>query len=324
MLALKGMAMGMAEVVPGVSGGTIAFITGIYEKLIDSIKSFDGKAIQLLFSGRWKALWDHVNGSFLLTLMIGMLGGVVIGVFGISHLMETRPEMLWAFFFGLIIASAIYVGKQVKKWNVSVIALLVIGALLAFWITQVTPTEASTNPLYVFLCGMIAISALILPGISGSFIMLLMGMYTVIIPMLKSLIKDLDFSVLGTLSIFGIGCIVGLLTFSRVMSWMFKNYSDQTLGLLSGFMIGSLFKIWPWRNPDSWMDNSGKLMNADQVAQLPESMTEHIRIISELNVMPSQYSAGNPQTILVIVSAVVGFAIVFLLDRYVGGDTPAG
>jgi putative membrane protein len=256
--------------------------------------------------------------------MIGMLAGVVVGVFGISHLMATRPEMLWAFFFGLIIASAIYVGKQVKKWNISVIALLVIGALLAFWITQITPTEASTNPLYVFLCGMIAISALILPGISGSFIMLLMGMYTVIIPMVKSLIKDLDFSVLGTLSFFGIGCMVGLLTFSRVMSWMFKNYSDQTLGLLSGFMIGSLFKIWPWRNPVSWMDDSGKLMNAEEVAQLPESMTEHIRIISELNVMPGQYSVSDPQTLLVIVSAVVGFAIVFLLEKFVGGDTLAG
>ena len=315
LLALKGMAMGMAEVVPGVSGGTIAFITGIYEKLIDTIKAFDTTAIKHLFSGEWKALWNHVNGGFLFFLLAGMLGGVVVGVFGISNLMETRPEMLWAFFFGLIIASAIYVGKQVTRWDVSVVGLLIIGAVLAFWITQVTPTEASTHPLYVFLCGMIAISALILPGISGSFIMLLMGMYTVIIPMVKNLLKDLDFSVLGTLSFFGIGCIVGLLTFSRIMSWMFKNYSNQTLGLLSGFMIGSLFKIWPWRNPVSWMDESGQLLGASEIAQLPEASLEHLRIISELNVMPAQYTAGDPQIIWVIASGIIGFGIVFLLER---------
>ncbi len=316
LLVLKGMGMGVAEVIPGVSGGTIAFITGIYAQLIDCIKSFDAQAVKLLFTAKWRELWNHIHGSFLVFLLTGMVGGVIIGVFGISRLMETRPEILWAFFFGLIIASAIYVGKQVKKWSVAVVILSIAGAALAFWITLVTPTEASLSPPYVFLCGMIAISALILPGISGSFIMLLMGMYTVIIPMVKSLLKDQDLSVLGTLAIFGIGCIVGLATFSRVLSWMFRNYADHTLGLLSGFMIGSLFKIWPWRNPIRWMDDSGQMLDADQVATLSGSALEHLRIVSELNVLPADYTAGSPQVVLVVLSALFGFAIVFLLERY--------
>lgn len=316
LLALKGMGMGIAEVIPGVSGGTIAFITGIYAQLIDSIKSFDAHAVKLLFSGRWKALWTHIHGRFLLFLMIGMAAGVVIGVFGISNLLETRPEILWAFFFGLIVASAIYVGRQVSKWNIALVILTAGGAALAFWITQVTPTEASLNPGYVFLCGMIAISALILPGISGSFIMLLMGMYTVIIPMVKSLLKDQDLSVLGTLAIFGIGCAVGLLTFSRLLSWMFRHYADHTMGLLSGFMIGSLFKIWPWRNPTAWMNENGRLIGPEEKELLSGAALDHLRIISELNVLPGQYTAGNPQVFFVVLSALFGFAIVFLLERY--------
>lgn len=316
LLVLKGMGMGIAEVIPGVSGGTIAFITGIYAQLIDCIRSFDARAVALLFTGKWGQLWKHIHGTFLVFLLTGMVGGVIIGVFGISGLMETRPEILWAFFFGLIIASAIYVGKQVNKWSATVVFLAVAGAALAFWITQITPTEASLSPPYVFLCGMIAISALILPGISGSFIMLLMGMYTVIIPMVKSLLKDQDLSVLGTLAIFGIGCLVGLATFSRILSWMFRNYADHTLGLLSGFMIGSLFKIWPWRNPALWMDDAGELVDAERVASLSGSALEHLRIVSELNVLPADYTAGNPQVILVMLAALTGFGIVFLLERY--------
>ena len=314
LLSLKGMAMGMAEVVPGVSGGTIAFITGIYETLINTIKSFDAQALRLLFSGKFKALWNHINGPFLLFLLIGMLGGIIIGVLVISNLMETQPEILWAFFFGLILASAWYVAKQVKKWEVSTMLFLIVGATFAFWITQITPAEASINPFYVFLCGMIAISALILPGISGSFIMLLMGMYTVIIPMVKQFIKEQDFAVVGTLSIFGLGCIVGLITFSRVLSWMFKNYEGQTLGLLTGFMVGSLAKIWPWRNPVLWVNDSGEFINPDQVGSL--TSLEELRVISEQNVLPSAYQAGDPQTIAVIIAAIVGLSIVLIMDRY--------
>ena len=313
-LGLKGMAMGMAEVVPGVSGGTIAFITGIYETLINTIKSFDAEAIKLLFRGQLRDLWQHVNGRFILFLLAGMVGGVVIGVLVISNLMETQPEILWAFFFGLILASAWYVAKQVKQWNASIILLLILGAAFAFWITQITPAEASINPLYVFICGMIAISALILPGISGSFIMLLMGMYTVIIPLVKQLIKEQDFAVLGTLSIFGAGCIVGLITFSRVLSWMFKHYEGQTLGLLTGFMVGSLAKIWPWRNPTLWVNDAGEFFDAGRVKSLIS--TDELRVITEENVLPGAYAAGEPQTIAVIIAAIVGLSLVLLMDRF--------
>ena len=314
LLAIKGMAMGMAEVVPGVSGGTIAFITGIYETLINTIKSFDAEAIKLLFTGKIKSLWSHVNGPFILFLLAGMVGGVIIGVLVISNLMETQPEILWAFFFGLILASAWYIAKQVKQWSVSVILLLILGVAFAFWITQITPAEASINPLYVFVCGMIAISALILPGISGSFIMLLMGMYTVIIPLVKQLIKEQDFAVLGTLSVFGIGCIVGLVLFSRVLSWMFKHYENQTLGLLTGFMVGSLAKIWPWRNPILWVNDSGEFFDQNGVGALQS--IEDLRVITEENVLPGAYTAGEPQTAAVVIAAIFGLVLVLLLDRF--------
>ncbi|MEL6987098.1 MAG: DUF368 domain-containing protein, partial [Bacteroidota bacterium] len=213
-LILKGMAMGIAEVIPGVSGGTIAFITGIYEQLINSIKSVGPGLISDFKQGGIPGVWKALDGNFLLFLVGGMVFGIVVGVFGVTHLIETQPEILWAFFFGLIIASSIYIGKQISNWSWKEILALILGAVFAYTICQLSPAQGSTNPLFIILCGAIAISALILPGISGSFMLLIMGMYAVIIPNVKNALTTFEWDSLQILLLFGFGCIIGLATFS--------------------------------------------------------------------------------------------------------------
>lgn len=309
-LAMKGAAMGIAEVIPGVSGGTIAFVTGIYERLIDAIKAVDLEFLGYVLKFKIGKAWAHIDGAFLGFLLLGMLGGIVVGVFGVSHLMERYPEELWGFFFGLILASALYIARRVSEWKLDKIGLLVLGAMMAFAITVLNPSSGNTSLFYVFICGAIAISALILPGISGSFILLLMGMYTVIIPTVKHFLSTLDVSDLGLLSVFALGCLTGLAAFSRVLSWLFHNYHDKTLAWLTGVMLGSLNKIWPWRNPIKWMDDEGNIHE-----EVTSQSQEELRIVVEQNVLPGQYTFDEPNTIVVVVCAVVGFLMVFLLDR---------
>ena len=304
MLSLKGMAMGIAEVIPGVSGGTIAFITGIYEELIDTTKAVLGPTwIQAWRKEGLAGAWREANGIFVLFLILGMMAGVVLGVFVIEHLRESVPELLWAFFFGLIIASAIYIGRQVGKWGITEIVALIAGTAIAFWISVASPAQGTEALWYTFLAGAIAISALILPGISGSFILLLMGMYTYIIPMVKDTLENFNTDNFLPLGAFGLGCLVGLGTFSRLLSWTFKNHRRPTLALLTGFMLGSLNKIWPWRNVLEYRTNS----KGEEVPFLEKS------------VLPAQYE-GDPMVIWVIVCMVVGFLMVFLLDR-LGGES---
>lgn len=297
-LALKGMAMGIAEVIPGVSGGTIAFITGIYEKLIDTIKAFDPALIKTFKEGGIKGLWEAINGTFLVTLLIGMGLGVVVGVFGVTHLLETYPEMLWAFFFGLIISSAIFIGKQVPKWTIGEIVALILGTAVAYYITVASPAQGNEALWFVFLSGTIAISALMLPGISGSFILLLMGMYTFIIPTVKEALQTFDTQSLLVVGTFGLGCLLGLATFSRVLSWTFKHYKNVTLALLTGFMLGSLNKLWPWRNVLSTRVNS----KGETVPFIEES------------VLPGAYE-GEPYLTGVIICMLIGFLSVFVIER---------
>ena len=297
-LVLKGMAMGIAEVIPGVSGGTIAFITGIYEKLINTIKAFSPALISTFKKDGIKGVWSEINGTFLVFLLAGMAFGVVVGVFGVTHILETHPQLLWAFFFGLIIASSVYIGKQVSKWNLQAILAMVIGIGVAYFITVASPSQGNEALWFVFLSGLIAISALILPGISGSFILLLMGMYTFIIPTVKDALSTFNSESLIILATFGLGCIVGLATFSRVLSWTFKNYRNTTLALLTGFMIGSLNKLWPWRNVLEYRENS----KGEQVPFLEES------------VLPSAFE-GEPMVVGAIISMIVGFLLVFVLEK---------
>lgn len=255
MLFLKGFGMGAADVVPGVSGGTIAFITGIYEELLNSIKSVDLAAFKLFFTGEFKQFWQHINGSFLLILF----SGIGIALFSLAKLivflLEHHPVQIWSFFFGLIIASALLMIKTIKSWNATSVIAVIAGVAAAYFITGITTVaDENASLYYIFLCGMIAICAMILPGISGSFILLLLGSYELVLRTVKSageaaLLANVQgvIEVMPIIIVFAAGCIVGLATFSRVLSWLFKHYHDLLVALLTGFLFGSLNRVWPWK-----------------------------------------------------------------------------
>ncbi len=307
---LKGMAMGIAEVIPGVSGGTIAFITGIYERLISTIKAFGPEVVTAWRTGGISAAWQAIHGPFLLALLAGMSVGIVVGVFGVVHLLEHYPEILWAFFFGLIVASAVFIGRQVTAWKVTEILFLGAGVAVAYFITVATPAEGNQQLWFVFLSGAIAICALILPGISGSFILLLMGMYTFIIPTLKDALRTFDPEKLVIMGVFGMGCLVGLFAFSRVLSWMFTHHHNKTLAILTGFMIGSLNKIWPWRVPVIGYTEEGDLVNWAPGIELD-------KILKESRLLPSAYAEqmGDPYIFPALTAMAIGFALVFVIER---------
>lgn len=313
-ILLKGMAMGVAETIPGVSGGTIAFITGIYDDLINSIKSINFSLFKEFKTNGIKGVWSTINGTFLASLLIGMVIGIGIGVVGIEKLLHRYPPAVWAFFFGLIIASIIYVGKQISKWNVATIGAFVIGAAIAFGLTQLPIADPSDNLLFVFICGAVAVSALILPGISGSFILLIMGMYSFILhdTLKEGLITNHDSKAFIIMLVFGIGMLVGLATISRFLSWALKKYHNITLALLSGFMLGALNKLWPWRVPTVVMDSNDNIVTFTKGIEVD-------KIIKESSVMPSEYleSLGEPTfLVLAIASGIIGFGLVFGLEYF--------
>ena len=233
--------MGIANVIPGVSGGTIALITGIYEDLINSLKSFDKKALNLIISIDIKGFIKHTNLYFLLAIF----GGSIVSVFSIASLFKYLfihyPILIWAFFFGLIIASIYFVGKRITEWNTSTIFSLTLGAIIAISLSFITPASENDNLFFVFICGIIGISGMMLPGLSGSFILILMGNYELL---MVTAVTELNIILL---SIFFIGSAFGLISFSHILSWVFKNYKNQTLALLTGFILGSLSVIWPWK-----------------------------------------------------------------------------
>ncbi len=236
----KGMAMGAADIVPGVSGGSIALITGIYQQLLDSINSFTGVNLKLLLKLEVKKFYRAVNGTFLLSLLLGILTSIFSLSRVITYLMDEHPIPLWSFFCGLILISAFVILREIKRWHLGVIVALVIGTVGAYFITELPPTNTPEAAWFTFVSGAIAICAMILPGISGSFLLLILGKYEMI---LKA-VGDRD---VVTLALFASGCIVGILAFSRVISWFLKKYYAITIGLLSGFMLGSMNKLWPWK-----------------------------------------------------------------------------
>ncbi len=238
-LYLKGVFMGIAEIIPGVSGGTIAFITGIYEELINSIKSVDGNSIKLLLSLKFSLFWKQINGTFLITLLLGMLTSILALSRVIVFLIDQHPFKIWGFFFGLIIASSIVIFYQVKTLNSKVVVSTLIGLMVSSYIALEAPSSTPNSNLFIFISGAIAISAMILPGISGSFILVFLSKYEFIL----SSLNNFDVAVI---SIFIGGCVVGLVTFSRVFSYLFKKYNDVVISVLIGFLLGSLFKIWPF------------------------------------------------------------------------------
>jgi len=231
--------MGIAEIIPGVSGGTIAFITGIYEELINSIKSINASSLKLLLSFKLSLFWKQINGSFLLTLLVGMLTSILALSRVIVFLIEEHPFKIWGFFFGLIIASTIVIFYQIKLVNSKVFISALIGLIISSYIALEAPSSTPNSNLFIFLSGAIAISAMILPGISGSFILVFLSKYEFILNSLN----NFDIAVI---SVFVGGCVVGLVTFSRVFSYLFKKYNDVVISVLVGFLLGSLFKIWPF------------------------------------------------------------------------------
>ena len=282
-LTLKRMAMGAADVVPGVSGGTIAFIAGIYDELINSIKSINMHSLKLLFTGKIAAFWKAVNGNFLFALLLG----IAISVFSlaklITYLLLNEPVLVWSFFFGLVLASTWFVTKDIKGWNWKTVAGFVGGAVIAYYITVATPAETSTNLMFIFLCGAIAICAMILPGISGSFILVLLGKYFYVM----EAVKTLDLVVLG---VFAFGAALGITSFSRVLSYALKNFRNITLSVLSGFMLGSLNKVWPWKEVEKLVSDGH------------EVMIEH-------NIAP------NTEVAEAVVLMLIGFILVYVLEK---------
>ncbi len=249
LLFLRGMGMGGADVIPGVSGGTIAFITGIYEELIKSIKSINAKLFQTLFKQGVISAWKQINGNFL----IAVAGGILVSIFSlaraISWLLSNHPMLVWAFFFGLIIGSAIYIGRKIEKWSVLSGSLLLAGSILAYYITIATPATTPDQIWFIFLSGAIAFCALVLPGISGAFILVLLGKYEFMLHAVRDFKADV-------IAVFALGGVFGVILFSNVIAWLFKHHTNATLALLSGFMIGSLNKLWPWKEVLEWHINS--------------------------------------------------------------------
>ncbi|HSJ67480.1 MAG TPA: DUF368 domain-containing protein [Anditalea sp.] len=291
----KGMGMGGADIVPGVSGGSIALITGIYEELLDSIKSIDLTALKLLISGKFKMFWSTINGSFLLAVFLGILTSLFTLSRLLTYLIEYHPIPLWSFFCGLILISAIWILRDIKRWTIIVIIAVVIGIIVAYFITELPPITSPESPIFTFFSGAIAICAMILPGISGSFILLILGQYE---PILKAL-NDRNFL---TLFLFALGCLVGLLSFSRLISYLLHHYHAITLAFLSGIMLGSINKIWPWKNVISYrMSSSG--------VEKP-FLTE--------NVMPGEYAlitGEDPQIMMAVITFVVGFLLVIVIEQ---------
>ena len=253
-VGIKGVCMGAADVIPGVSGGTIAFITGIYDQLVGSIASINAEAFRLLLQGRFKAFWRHINGGFLLSLIAG-IGLSVITLAGLMQmLLTTYPIQTWAFFFGLIVASSIFILRGISGWHLREYLMVILGVLLGATVCTLSPTQTPDGLWFIFLSGAIAICAMILPGISGSFILLILGKYQYIMGCISDLVSGTDVTRnLLILGVFAAGALVGIIGFSKLLHWLLARWNKEVLIVMAGFIIGSLVKIWPWGNPEAML-----------------------------------------------------------------------
>ncbi|MAG66575.1 MULTISPECIES: DUF368 domain-containing protein [Pseudomonadaceae] len=294
LIFLRGVAMGAADVVPGVSGGTIAFISGIYDRLLAAIAACTPDKLIWLLRGRIAETWRAVDGAFLATLLAGILCSIASLARLITYLLEHHGVLLWSFFFGLILVSVYLVGREISRWNAWTLLAAVAGALFAYVITVASPLALSVTPLNVFLGGCIAICAMILPGISGSFILLLLGLYSGVLHAVKT-------ADLGLLGLFALGCVVGLLSFSRLLSWLLSHARNVTLAFLTGLLVGSLNKVWPWKQTLTWRTNS----HGEQVP------------LTEANLLPQHYSQLTGEASLWqagLALMVLGVVLVLLLE----------
>lgn len=305
MITLRGMAMGAADVVPGVSGGTIAFITGIYEELITTIDGLKLSFFKVWKKDGFKTAFKTFNLGFLCALFLGIIISVLSLAKLITYLLEEYPLLLWAFFFGLILASIWLIGKQISKWNTGVFLLGVIGIAVSYYITIAEPITGSSGYFFLLLSGFLAIIAMILPGISGAFILLLLGSYTLVLGTVEQLVDGLaqgDYNAVllavAKLATFMIGCVIGLKAFSKALTYLYVNYKDLTLALLTGFMIGALNKVWPWKEVLSYRTNS-------EGHEVP---------LLEKSILPQAFD-GDPKLIAVIILAITGFLLIFIIEK---------
>ena len=289
LLFLKGIGMGVANVIPGVSGGTIALITRIYEELIESIKSLDINAIRLLTSLRIKEFLVYTNFYFLVTVFMGSIVSLFSIASVLKYLFLNYPIFIWAFFFGLILASVYFVGQRITKWTISNILLLIIGTIIAISISFFTPANENENLFFVFICGIVGISGMILPGLSGSFILILMGNYELL---MVEAITELNYLLL---SVFCIGSVFGLISFSHVLAWLFRKYKDSTLSILTGFILGSLSIIWPWKKVTESIIINGK-----------EKILKYNWCLPDMNM----------HTVIAILLIIIGIIIVWGLENF--------
>ncbi len=303
-LILKGIGMGAANVIPGVSGGTIALITGIFERLINAIKSFDLKAIKMIFKGQVKDFAKHVDLYFLLAVFFG----VGLAIISLARLFEflfaNYPVYIWSYFFGLILASVFFVGRTVSKWSLSVIIIFIVGTALAVMLSLLKPAVENDNLIYLFVCGIVAACSMILPGISGSFVLVLMGNYQLV---MINAVNQLNLAVLVPVVV---GAGFGLIAFSYILSWIFKKYRDHTIAVLTGFIFGSLGIIWPWKNNIYQVDTAGNLIldrKGEKIVSgydwfLPESLSNElvvaivIIVLGILSIWITEYLAGKKES----------------------------
>ncbi len=291
LISLKGLAMGAADAVPGVSGGTIAFISGIYEELISTISNVNLSLFKTLFKKGLNDFWTQLNGNFILALLSGIIVSYVSFMRLASYLIENEPILIWSFFFGLIIASIYFVGKQIKKWNVTIIIGLLFGASSAYYITSLPSLATNESPFFLFFAGALAICAMILPGISGSFILVILGAYKT----LSDALHDFD---LKKIIVFATGAVIGLLSFSHLLKWLFKHYHNLTLAILTGFIFGSLNKVWPWKETLTWHVNSKGIKTP----------------LLERSISPFSFEGDN-HIVFAILLIIVGFLTIFILEK---------
>ena len=291
-IGFKGIAMGAADVVPGVSGGTIAFISGIYEELLGSVSSVNFSLFKTLQKQGFKAAWKQLNGNFLVALLSGIFISIVSLSKIIKWLLENEPILLWSFFFGLVLASVFYIGKQIENWNIKIGILGLIGVVFGYMIT-ILPSTNTSNISYVFLIlsGAIASCAMILPGISGSYILLLIGIY----PVVMTAITERNVTILSAIAI---GVVIGLLSFSKLLKWLFANYKQEMLVVLTGIMLGSLNKVWPWKKTVStYLDSHGQT-----------------KPLLEQSISPFSFD-GDAQLIWGIIMSVIGFVLILFMEK---------
>jgi putative membrane protein len=276
---LKGLGVGIANIIPGVSGGTIALITGIFVRLINAIKSFGPGAIKLLFQGKLKAFAEKTDFYFLVAVFSGVFLAIVLLAKIFGFLFEHYPVYIWAYFFGLVFASIYFVGKRVDKWSAPAVISLIIGTGIAVIISMFNPATENQGFFYLMLCGVVAVCSMILPGLSGSFVLILMGNYQLVA---IDAINNRDLTILLPVAI---GAVVGLIAFSHLLSWVFKHYKDQTIALLTGFILGSLNVLWPWKKEEFLLDESGEMILkkgepivSKYVSILPDAMTKEVWI----------------------------------------------